>query len=307
MIQQRLCPSCMRAVDSFTPGPGGRPDAACPHCGSLERDRFLALLLQGMAPYVASARTVLDIAPNRSTTRVLRQIGVRTYVRLDFDPGADRRAVDVQASVTDLPFADGCIDVAICYHVLEHVPDDTRGMSELARVLSPGGIAFVQVPWRPGTVTDEDPSASVEERLRRFGQADHVRYYGDDFEQRLAASGLSVFRFTPRDVLAPPLLTMLRLSPDEPVWLLRPGARGATLLPADGGLQLRALDLLYNLATGTAKGAPVWTLQQQLKASEARAALWERRYRKLRGRLPIRVAAAGGRLVRTARGKVANR
>ncbi len=55
-------------------------------------------------------------------------------------------------------------------------------MLEIARVLAPTGVGLVQVPFRPGTVLDEDPSAPVEERVRRFGQADHVRYYGDDFE-----------------------------------------------------------------------------------------------------------------------------
>lgn len=305
MSTRRLCTSCMNVVDAFRNGPNGRPDAACPRCGSLERDRFLALLLQGMAPYVASAGAVLDIAPNRATTRVLRHLGVDHHVRVDFDPGADRRAVDVQASITDLPFPDASFNVAICYHVLEHVPDDGRAMRELARVLAPGGIAFVQVPWRPGTVTDEDPSAPVEERLRRFGQADHVRFYGDDFEDRLRAAGLRVFRFTPSDVLTPALMGMLRLVAHEPVWLVRPGVGGPAVLPQERALMLQTFELLHNMATG--EGSATRSLEEQLARSEARAALWERRYRLLRGRLPIRVAARGARLVKQAQQRVTHR
>lgn len=320
MTPLRLCPSCMTAVETFGPGPSGRPDASCPHCGSLERDRLLALLLQGMAPYVASTGAVLDVAPSPSTTRVLRHAGVRTYVRLDFDPGADRRSVDVQGSITALPFPDASFDLAICYHVLEHVPDDRAGMRELARVLKPGGFALVQVPWRPGTATDEDPSAPVEERIRRFGQADHVRYYGDEFEERLAESGLSVFRLTAADVLAPGLVDMMRLVDTEPVWIMRPGPPAPPVRPKDRALQLQAMEFVYNrsgravdelAATVSRRDMEIRRLNSELRTTAKRADLWERRYTNLRGRLPLRAAAAGARLVgrtrRSLQEKVAQR
>jgi hypothetical protein len=91
-------------------------------------------------------------------------------------------------------------------------------MLELFRVLCPDGVALVQVPWRPGP-TDEDPSAPAEERLRRFGQADHVRYYGDDFVHRLTAAGLQVQPITPQDFLSAATCRALGITPNEQVWI----------------------------------------------------------------------------------------
>jgi hypothetical protein len=76
--------------------------------------------------------------------------------------------------------------------VLEHIPDDRRAMSELVRVLSPGGIAFVEVPVLT-RVTYEDWSLTSEaERTLAFGQKDHVRLCGLDYAHRLSQAGLAV-------------------------------------------------------------------------------------------------------------------
>ena len=120
----------------------------------------------------------------------------------------------------------------ICYHVLEHVPDDASAMAEIARVLRPGGVAIVQVPHRPGVPTDEDPSAGREERIRRFGQADHVRYYGDDFEPRLEKAGLEVNRLQ-TDMVPEDLRELFRLAAYEPVWLVHPAGAPAPVTPDD--------------------------------------------------------------------------
>jgi SAM-dependent methyltransferase len=54
---------------------------------------------------------------------------------------ARARGVDAQVGdVQELPFADGSFDVAVAAWMLYHVPDLDRGLSELARVLRPGGI-----------------------------------------------------------------------------------------------------------------------------------------------------------------------
>ncbi len=134
-------------------------------------------------------------------------------------------------SLTDIPLRDDSVDLMVCYHVLEHIPDDRAAMREMARVLAPGGLALVQVPFRPGTVTDEDPDAPEEERVRRFGQADHVRYYGDDFEDRMVESGLAFQRVTPRSLLGEDMCDWLRLGP-APDGVDRPLVRGRAAVPA---------------------------------------------------------------------------
>lgn len=51
-----------------------------------------------------------------------------------------------QANIARLPFADDFFDVVICSEVLEHIEDDKTAVSELLRVLKPGGDLVVSVP-----------------------------------------------------------------------------------------------------------------------------------------------------------------
>jgi SAM-dependent methyltransferase len=110
------------------------------------------------------------------------------YKSLDLSGGD----VDFQADLPDLPFEDGPWDFLVCSHMLEHIPDDRAAISEITRVLSPGGKALIVAPRRAGGPTDEDASLPETERIARFGQRDHVRIYGDDLEDRLVATALVV-------------------------------------------------------------------------------------------------------------------
>ena len=207
----------------FRPGPDGRPHATCPRCGSLERHRFLSLLLGALAPELCDLDTVVEIAPSRQSTPLLDRLGARHRISLDL--GHDRRAVDALASLTAVPLGDASVDLLVCYHVLEHVPDDCAAMREIARVLSPRGVALVEVPIKAGVPTEEDPSAAPDERARRFGQSDHVRWYGDDFDSRLAAAGLASVRVTPPALVGVAAVSWFRLMPHEVVWVVHPGHR----------------------------------------------------------------------------------
>jgi hypothetical protein len=93
-------------------------------------------------------------------------------------------------------------------------------MREYARLLSPTGVGFIQNPWKPDRPTVEDPSASPEERRRRFGQADHVRTYGSDFEGRLRAAGLDPHRVLPEQVLSDMAIQTMGITPRMPIWLV---------------------------------------------------------------------------------------
>src|SRR3954469_7900345 len=55
--------------------------------------------------------------------------------------------VNLVADVERLPFRDGTIDLLFATGLLEHVDDDRRVMGEIARVLKPGGIAHVELPF----------------------------------------------------------------------------------------------------------------------------------------------------------------
>lgn len=210
------CPACDSPVGEWNPGPGGRPHATCPKCWSLERHRFLAITLEGLRPLLATSDRVLEAAPQLQVRKVLRRVAPKIqYVGTDL---MDLRWTDVCGDALALPFRDGIFDLALHFHVFEHIPDDRTAMGEVARVLRPGGLLICQVPQRPGTVTDEEFGLSPEENLARFGQADHVRYYGDDFEDRLVGAGFRVATYTASDVLSAEEQHRINVPAKERLW-----------------------------------------------------------------------------------------
>lgn len=101
--------------------------------------------------------------------------------------------------LTALTLADASCSLVWCSHVLEHIPDDRRAIAEIARVLAPGGVAVIQVPIG-GPTTLEDPAVvDPRERARLYWQEDHVRLYGLDLAERLAAAGLAASRLSVAD------------------------------------------------------------------------------------------------------------
>lgn len=210
------CPTCRTDVDEFQEH-NRRLRARCPKCGSLERHRFLSYLIDRLAPMVAGASAVLDIAPQGGVREQLQALAGDRYVGFDIKMV---RKVDACGDLHHLPFPDGVFDVIVCYHVLEHVPDDHTAFRELARVLSPRGVMLFQVPYRSVKLTDEDPDASPEERTRRFGQHDHIRFYGTDLVDRMAAGGLEASQLRPATLLDAGDLQRFAITPER-VWLCR--------------------------------------------------------------------------------------
>jgi hypothetical protein len=196
------CPCCERSFRAFRQASDIPPGAECPACQSRPRHRLLWLYLTRETPIESEHMSVLHFAPEPAITQRLRDLSNLGYVSADLlDPRAD-----VKADITELGFADDSFDLILCSHVLEHVPDDTSAMREMARVLAPGGLAIVQSPVNyDQDGTHEDPSiTSPEERLRLFSQADHVRVYGPpDLEHRLTAAGFDVTVSEYADALSP--------------------------------------------------------------------------------------------------------
>ena len=132
----------------------------------------------------------LHIAPEQSFIKRFRAMDNLEYITSDLESPL----ADVKADICDLPFGDDTFDIIFCNHVLEHIPDDHKAMSELFRVMKPGGWGILQVPMKNSlektyedfTITDP------KERQKHFGQYDHVRWYGMDYFERLKSVGFSV-------------------------------------------------------------------------------------------------------------------
>lgn len=214
------CPACRSDVDAWGDGPGGRPNARCPHCGALERHRFLSIVLRELHLYISTSQHVVEYAPQPQIRKILHELAdPQRYVGIDL---MDERFLDAKVDACTLPFADDSFDLMVQFHVLEHIPDDGAAIREMVRVLKPGGVALVQVPYRASVPTDEDPSASEEERVRRFGQADHVRYYGKDFNDRLRDNGFASTYLTAADVIGPKRRERCNILDADPLWICRP-------------------------------------------------------------------------------------
>jgi len=127
----------------------------------------------------------------------------------------------IHMDITAIPFNDHTFDVILCSHVLEHVQDDRKAISELYRVLKPGGWAILMVPIDLDRATTfEDPSViDPKERERLFGQHDHVRWYGRDFLTRLEQAGFIVRQETYAHELDASAIEKHVLSSDEIIFL----------------------------------------------------------------------------------------
>jgi SAM-dependent methyltransferase len=169
-------------------------------------------------------QNILHIAPELWLSGIIRRLENIDYVAADLKPEHyDDTVKPVRADIIDLPWAANSFDLVICNHVLEHVPDDRRAMSELYRVTRPKGLAILQVPIaRKLSATIEDPSVQCPiERERRFGQGDHVRIYGADYSDRLRNAGFEIEIFNPLTAWGLNTVEILRLDPAERIFLAR--------------------------------------------------------------------------------------
>ncbi len=87
-------------------------------------------------------------------------------------------ATKVVTSVTAMSFDAASFDCVLCSEVLEHVPDDQQAVAELRRVLKPGGVLIVTVPYQKRFWAEDDEYVG------------HIRRYDSgELEQKLLSSG----------------------------------------------------------------------------------------------------------------------
>jgi SAM-dependent methyltransferase len=185
------CPICETDYNRFLPGPENiRSNSKCPGCSSLERHRLLWLYLTSELKIASSEIKLLNIAPDYATQTKIRTLTNVDYTSVDLESPLATHKEDL----TKLNFKDNVFDAILCYHVLEHIEDDKKAISELFRVLKPSGWAILQTPIdedREHTFEDFTISSPAERKIF-FGQEDHVRIYGRDYFLRLKKAGFKV-------------------------------------------------------------------------------------------------------------------
>lgn len=198
---RRCCPICGWRGLRFRRSPGtARDRGGCPRCGSQQRHRHLWLWLERESGLLGGATLdVLHVAPEPGIEARLRaQAPPLRYRTAEYGAGHGTD-LDLDLQAIDLP--DASLDVVLCNHVLEHVPDDGAALRELRRVLRPGGWALLQVPVNGPVTLEEQKGDDPALRLARYGQADHVRTYGRDYLERLRTAGFCAETRVYRDEL----------------------------------------------------------------------------------------------------------
>ncbi len=197
----KYCPICDSYLKEFLPVVFNNPtesssfiirkNAKCPVCGSIERHRLMYLYLMNKTNiFKPPIKKVLHTAPELILTEKLATNKYIEYISSDINP--KKAGAKLKIDLTNIDVADDTFDIIISSHVLEHIVDDKKALTEMYRILKPGGWALIIVPiiaektfMIPDIKTDRD-------RFLFYGKEDHVRGYGLDFKEFLKDAGFKI-------------------------------------------------------------------------------------------------------------------
>ena len=196
-----------------------RENVLSPSTLSLERHRLLWLYLINETDFFTASKKVLHFAPEQAFYKRFKKLQNLSYVTTDLNSPL----ADVKADICSLPFDDNSFDVILCNHVLEHIPDDTKAMKELYRILKPGGWGVLQIPQdlTRATTFEDNTITDKKERTKIFGQYDHVRIYGYDYFEKLRKIGFVVEEINYTHQLSAVEIDKYRIAKGEIIPLVR--------------------------------------------------------------------------------------
>lgn len=215
------CPVCERSFSKFLSygsEVAHRENVLCPYDLTLERHRLMWLYLKDHSNFFTDNLKVLHIAPEQCFHKTFQNQKNLDYLTGDLESPI----ADMHFDLHDIPLEDNRFDIVFCNHVMEHVDDAIRCMSELNRVLKPGGWGIMQVPQDfARETTYEDPSiTSPEEREKHFWQKDHVRLFGKDYPDWLRKGGFEVKEFKKDEHYSKEQIERFRLSKEEILYIV---------------------------------------------------------------------------------------
>lgn len=192
----RYCPICISELSTYQINDG---IAVCPVCDSSERHRVDWLFFNRNTDlFDESPKKILHVAPEYFLTKRFSEFRNIEYVSIDIE---DPRAM-LKMDLTDILYPDDYFDVVYCSRVLEYIEDDKKAISEMLRVIRPGGWGLLQVSVA-GKNTFEDPTiVTPEERFRAYGDKGHKRLSGVDYIERIQACGWDAELFCANDFIS---------------------------------------------------------------------------------------------------------
>ena len=190
-----------------------RANVLSPSSLSLERHRLLWLYLTHETDFFHKKISVLHVAPEQAFYKKFKKQSNWKYITTDLHSPL----AEVKADLCNLPFEENSFDLILCNHVLEHIPNDTKAMNELFRVMKKGGTGIFQVPQdrNRATTFEDDSITDPDQRTRIFGQYDHVRVYGMDYFEKLRNVGFQVLEVTYAQQLTPQQIERYRIEENE--------------------------------------------------------------------------------------------
>ena len=197
-----------------------RPNALAPRTLSLERHRALWVYFQRETDFFSSTAKMLHLAPEYCFIKRFREMENIEYVSGDLDsPWADHHF-----DVHDIPFEDNTFDMLMANHLMEHVDDDSKVLSEFFRVMKPGAWGVLQVPinWKDPKTQEDRSITDPKERERLYWQSDHVRLYGhEDYPKLLESAGFEVEVVDMEELLGSDLYTRYCLGEERWVYAVK--------------------------------------------------------------------------------------
>jgi SAM-dependent methyltransferase len=236
------CPVCEAPRNFMPPQEGMRPDTSfreslqCDTCCSISRHRAAIAVLQQDLPdaqhariYITEQASMLFMALRKRLRRLAGSEFVRSF-RKRRELSAWMRSQGCRSfvrfqDITALSFRRGSKQAVVSFDVLEHVPDYRQALREFARVLKPGGVLVMTVPFY---------AASADSETIAFIRADGgVETFGDpEYHGDPVSHGVLCFHHLGWDLLAAMReagfaeaealrVSDLKQGIPEPLWLFR--------------------------------------------------------------------------------------
>ena len=180
-----FCPLCdqMTFFEDMVNDVEVRKHAKCSKCGSLERHRFLYLLYKLLFLDTAKKIKVLHVAPEMIFYELINKNQNIDYRSMDLYPELYSYAQNIiKGDITNMPFEDNTFDFVIHNQVLEHIKQEEQCIKECLRVLKPGGMCIINIPYSEKKENNyqDDTIETPEGRKKAYYQSDHVRLYGKE-------------------------------------------------------------------------------------------------------------------------------